>query len=79
MKKYYILNWKTGQILCKPKKGTGISLTRRYRQSVDDIDKDLEILVTTKGRAEQELKFLQDYVGPVQAKDWEISDEMFPF
>ena len=82
MYKYCIINCKTWSVLCKPKKGTkGISQLRRYRQSYDDIDPALEILKTTKGRAEQELEWLQNYVGPKEAPNWEIveEDDLPPF
>ena len=68
MQKYQILNERTGRVLCKPKKGKGISLSRRYRQAIDGIDSDLEVIETTKGRAEEE----RDYLNENYQKGWEI-------
>ena len=68
MQKYQIVNERTGSVLCKPKKGKGISLSRRYRQAIDGIDSDLEVIETTKGRAEEE----RDYLNEHYQKGWEI-------
>lgn len=63
MQKYQIVNKECGSIVCR-KKGGG----RHYRQAMDDIDKGLEIVETTKGRAEKE----RDYLNEHYQKGWEI-------
>lgn len=68
MQKYQIVNERTGSILCKSKKGKGISLCRRYRQAINGIDSDLQIIETTKGRAEYE----RDYLNEHYQKGWKI-------
>lgn len=68
MQKYQIINENTKSILCKPKRNRGISLNRRYRQAIDDIDPSLQVVETTKGRAEEE----RDFLNEEYQKGWEI-------
>ena len=63
MDKYIIINKEYDSILCKDKYGS-----RRYRQGRDNIDKNLVIIQTTKGRAERE----RDYLNENYNKGWEI-------
>lgn len=63
MQKYQIVNEEWGSIVCRQKGGG-----RHYRRPMDDIGKGLEIVETTKGRAEKE----RDYLNANYQKGWEI-------
>ena len=65
MKKYVIVNKEWNSIVCKVKNGG-----RHYRQPIDDIEKGLVVVKTTKGRAER----LRDYLNANYNKGWEIME-----
>ena len=63
MDKYRIINKDFNSVICKPKNGG-----RHYRQFIDNIDKSLIVVQTTKGRAEAE----RDYLNKEYNQGWEI-------
>lgn len=63
MDKYIIKNEDFNSIICKPKNGG-----RHYRQNMDNIDKNLIIVQTSKRRAEAE----RDYLNKEYNSGWEI-------
>lgn len=63
MQKYQIVNEECNSIVCRVRGGG-----RHYRQSIGDIGKGLEIVETSKGRAEKE----RDYLNENYQKGWEI-------
>lgn len=65
MKKYVIVNKEWNSIVCKVKNGG-----RHYRQPIDDIEKGLVVVKTTKGRAERE----RDYLNTHYQCGWEIQE-----
>ena len=63
MDKYIIINKDFNSVICKSKNGG-----RHYRQNIDNIDKNLVIVQTTKGRAEAE----RDYLNKEYNQGWGI-------
>ena len=64
MAKFIIINRQTNQVMCKNRNG------RRYRQHLNNINKDLKIVVCTKENAQIEADYLNNeyYLG------WEIQE-----
>lgn len=82
MIKYCLWNCNNNSVLCRPKKGTGISRTRRYRQDRFDHDKELEMVEGSYTKMREELVWLQDYLGKCkEASQWEVTkiDDLPPF
>lgn len=82
MNNYCLYNVKTNSVLYRPKKGTGVSRTRRYRQDRFDHDKELEMVEGSYTKMNEELMWLQDYLGNCkEASQWEVAkiDDLPPF
>lgn len=67
MKRFEIINKKSGAIICRSK-NRDVSYSRHYRRPDGDIGEGFEIVQTTKGRAEREAEWLNKNYG----KGWEI-------